>query len=94
VGKMKKRSWVYTMQPVAYEIACDLCGGTNITWSEWEHKIWCFSCQKDTRGSGGIFDGPIPIELCKELGISFDRIYLKSKKIKKMIVEGDKIKWR
>ena len=91
---MKKRTWVYTMQPVAYEMACDICGGINITWSEWEKKIWCYDCKKDTPGNGGIFDGPIPHEICKMLGISFDRFYLKSKKIKKMTVVGNKLVWR
>ncbi len=82
------------MRPTAYEISCDICGGTNITWSEWEHKIWCFDCQKDTRGSGGIFDGPIAHEVAELFGISFDRYYIKSKKVKKMTVIGDKIIWR
>ena len=91
---MKKRIWVYIMQPQAYEMACDICGGINITWSEWEHKIWCFDCQKDTRGNGGIFDGPIPVKLCREFGISFDRYYLKSKKIRKMIIEKERAVWR
>jgi len=76
---MKKRKWVYIMKPTAYEISCDLCGGSNIEWSEFEHMIWCYDCEKDTPGNEGIFDGPIPVEVCKMLGISFDKINLKTK---------------
>ena len=73
---MEKRTWCYCMKPTAYEISCDLCGGTNIHWSEFEHMIWCYDCEKDTPGNPGIFDGPIPIKLCEMLGMSFDRIDL------------------
>jgi len=66
------------MKPTAYEISCDLCGGSNIEWSEYEHMVWCYDCEKDTPGNGGIFDGPIGLELCRILGISFDRIDLKT----------------
>ena len=43
-------------EPARYEITCDLCGGANITWSEYEHLIWCYDCENDTAGQGGIFD--------------------------------------
>ena len=69
-----KRTDCYCMKPTVYEISCDLCGGSNITWSEYEHRIWCYDCQKDTPGNGGIFDGPIPMHLCEVMGISFDKI--------------------
>ena len=69
-----KREWCYCQNPVVYDIACDLCNGTNITWSEYERLIWCYDCQKDTPGNGGIFNGPIPINVCKIMGISFDKI--------------------
>ena len=77
---MKKRTWCYVMKPTAYEISCDLCGGINIHWSEFEKMIWCYDCEKDTRGNGGIFDGPVPLKLCEMLGMSFDRIDLKTNK--------------
>lgn len=67
------------MPPSAYDISCDLCGG-DVEWSEYEHMVWCEKCQKDTRGNEGIFDGPIPYEITQMIGISFDRIDLKSKK--------------
>lgn len=90
---MKKRTWIYMMRPSAYEITCDICGGL-VEWSEYEKHVWCEKCQKDTRGTGGIFDGPIAHEVAELLGISFDRYFLKSKKVKKMVVVGDKIVWR
>ena len=71
---MKKRTWVYILPPARYEITCDLCGKNNIEWSEWEGMIWCYDCQKDTRGTGGLFDGPIPMGAMNILGLSLDRI--------------------
>ena len=38
-NNMKKRTWVYVMSPIAYEISCDKCGGSNINWSEFEKMI-------------------------------------------------------
>ena len=71
---MQKRKWVYIMKPQAYELKCDLCGGSNIEWSEFEHMIWCYDCEKDTPGNGGIFGVPIPLVISEIFGISFDRI--------------------
>ncbi len=73
---MIKRTWIYIHEPKDYEIHCDLCQGTNITWSEWEGMIWCYDCQKDTKGFGGIFEGPIPFGIMPMLSISLDRIDL------------------
>jgi hypothetical protein len=73
---MKKRQWCYSQNPKIYCIECDKCGGSNIQWSEFEGHIWCYDCEIDTKGTGGIFDGPIPINLCKSMGIHFDRIDL------------------
>ncbi len=94
-GKMKKRKWIYCQHPVCYDIRCDLCNGKNITWSEFCGMVWCFKCKKDTPGTGGIFDGPIPLEVSKILGVSFDRINLKTKKLMKMNItkKADKIRW-
>jgi len=90
---MKKRTWHYIMKPVAYEISCDKCNGTNIEWSEYEHKIWCYDCQIDTDGNGGIFDGPIPLGASELLGISFDRWNVKKQRVEYMKVVGYKVKW-
>ncbi len=93
--KNKLRTWCYVMRPSAYEINCDLCGSNNLNWSEFEHLVWCYKCKKDTPGTGGIFGGPIPLELSKMLGISFDRIDIHSFKLLRMrITKTGKRYWR
>ncbi len=89
----KKRTWVYVQQPSSYGISCDKCGGP-VQWSEWEKKVWCPECKIDTRGNEGIFGGPIPLELSKILGISFDKYFFRDKNIRKMQIKGDKLVWR
>ena len=92
---MKKRKWIYVQQPTKYDIRCDKCWdgslesntGTNITWSEYEHKIWCYDCEIDTEGTPGIFDGPIPIFNISIFGISLNRYYLKSKAVCKPVID-------
>ena len=92
---MKKRKWCYIHPPSVYEIACDKCGGTNTTWSEYEHMIWCYDCKIDTRGTGGIFDGPIAVELLTLLGISLNRFYFASPdKMFKPVTSGHRIIYR
>jgi hypothetical protein len=91
VNALVMREWCYCQKPEVYEIYCDICGGTNTTWSEYERHIWCYDCEKDTRGTGGVFDGPISVELCKTMGISFDRIRLADGKLLKMSIEDEKI---
>lgn len=74
---------------------CDKCWsgelddrtGTNITWSEYEHKIWCYDCKIDTKGFGGVFDGPIPIQASYLLGITFDRFNLETKQIERFNID-------
>lgn len=91
---MRKRKRCYIMNPVAYEISCNLCGGSNITWSEYEHCIWCYDCQRDTIGTEGIFSGPIPFEMCKILGISFDKIDLKTGKRLYLMKRKNRLVWK
>lgn len=83
---MKKRKWVYLNKPQNYDIQCDKCGGTNIAWSEYDQKIWCYDCQIDTKGTPGIFDGPIGLQACEILGCTLNRFYLKSRSICKPVV--------
>ena len=75
--KWDKRKWCYIQNPVNYEIACDNCNGGNVEWSEWKSLIWCYDCKIDTKGTGGIFNGPIAVNLCKMMGISFERVNIK-----------------
>jgi len=72
------RERVFVLEPARYQIRCDLCGGDNITWSEYEHLIWCYDCEKDTVGTGGIFDGPIALKAAEMLGMSLDKVDLKT----------------
>jgi len=78
---MKKRTWVYCQQPYEYDIECDRCNGASIAWSEFVHMIWCYDCKVDTKGTGGVFDGPIPVGVAKLLGMSFDGIRLSDNKL-------------
>jgi hypothetical protein len=70
---LKKRTSHYIQNPATYEITCDKCGGDSIEWSEYEDHIYCFDCKKDVKGTKGVFDGPIPLECAKILGLRFDR---------------------
>ncbi len=90
---MKKRTWIYIHKPTVYEISCDSCGGNNIEWSEFEGMIWCYDCKIDTPGNDGLFSGPIGLEVCRLLGISFDRIDIKTGKRSYMKVVKDKLVW-
>jgi len=83
--ELKKRETYLIQYPQAYGIECDICGGVNLHWSEYDHLIWCYGCEKDTKGTGGIFDGPVPVQLCKIMGMSFDRVN---------IVTGELIKFK
>jgi len=70
----EKRTWCYVQQPPAYEVAPCSCGNSKTQWSEYMGHLWCDKCEKDfIPAHGGIFDGPIPIELASMMGISFDR---------------------
>lgn len=69
-----KRRWHYIQHPAVYGMSCDLCGGSEIYWSEWKGHIWCYDCERDTVGDPGIFGGPIPVRLCESIGISFDKM--------------------
>jgi len=94
-GWLIKRKTCYIMQPYMYEIECDVCYGKNITWSEFEKRIWCYDCKIDTKGTEGIFSVPIPIEVTKLLGISLDKVVIETGEIlelKKVNEEG-KLDW-
>ncbi len=64
-----------------------------ITWSEFEHMIWCYQCRIDTRGTEGIFGGPIPLELAKMFGHTFSRLYFADKTVRKMVRRGKRLVW-
>jgi hypothetical protein len=74
-----KRTHCYIQGPIEYEIFCPICGGRNVTWSEFEKHVWCFDCEEDVfipLNDAGVFSGPIPIEISQMMGLRFDRFNL------------------
>jgi hypothetical protein len=55
--------------------------------------IWCYDCKVDTPGNGGVFDGPISINLMEMLGIPLHRWNMKKQRIEYIRVCGNKVKW-
>jgi hypothetical protein len=57
--------------------------------------VWCRDCDLDVESDGGIFSGPIPMEVAKMFGISFDRIHIKTGRILRVEVRpSGKIIWK
>ena len=78
------RTHCYCQNPKQYDIWCPRDKAHDVTWSEFEHHLWCFHCNKDyliVRHTSGIFSGPIPMEIANEFGTSFNRINIKTKEI-------------
>ncbi|MCK5615838.1 hypothetical protein KAR91_78970 [Candidatus Pacearchaeota archaeon] len=91
--ELKKRTECFAIKPAEWGIICDICGGDNLHWSEWEGLIWCYDCEKDTKGTGGIFDGPIPMGAAELFGFCFDKIHIESGKIMEMVRDGGHCEW-
>lgn len=85
---------VYVQPPSDYAISgCD-CGKGDAQWSEFEEHLWCPYCEKDfIPKDWGLFDGPVPIEACAFMGISFDRFRLSDKKILKFSSTDRSTEW-
>jgi hypothetical protein len=80
--ELVKRTWVYAQPPSDYEMSPCPCGNADTEWSEWKNHLWCPKCQKDfIPEHKGVFDGPIPIEVAKLLGMDFRRVDLETGKI-------------
>lgn len=86
---MEKRTWHYVLEPFRFDMHCDKCEGTNITWSEYVHKIWCYDCKIYTEGFKGVFGGPIPVYGAELMGLCFDIYNMETGKIEKLIKESD-----
>jgi len=72
-----RRTWVYVQPPKTFDVAPCSCGNINTVWSEYVGHLWCAQCSKDfIPAHAGIFDGPIPVNACKLMGICFDRYNL------------------
>lgn len=79
---LEKRTHVYVQRPAEYEMAGCECGNNDPEWSEYKGHLWCNKCQKDFQPThGGVFDGPIAVNVCAMLGLSFDRINLETKEL-------------
>ena len=77
-----RRTWCYVLRPAAFCFDPCKCGNADLQWSEWKRHVWCDKCQLDfIPKHNGIFDGPIPINLANMMGIVFDKIDLKKKKV-------------
>lgn len=76
-----KRTSHFIQNPSSYQMNCDLCGGSHIEWSEYARMIWCYDCNIDTKGSNGIFGGPVPVTVAQVLGMSFDVYDMETKTI-------------
>jgi len=75
--ELKKRTWVYLMQPDGFDISPCECGNRATQWSEYENHLWCANCKSDfVPEHWGILDGPVPVGLCKLMGLTFDRLNL------------------
>jgi len=82
---LEKREWCYVMPPSRYDVAPCECGNHDTQWSEYKEHLWCDVCKIDfIPEHWGILDGPIPFNLTLMLGISFDRIDLKTQQIIKV----------
>lgn len=78
------RTWVYLQRPREYGISGCACGNGDPDWSEFNRHLWCAACQRDfVPESDGIFGGPIPVEICRLMGIGFDRLNLITGEVEK-----------
>jgi hypothetical protein len=79
---MEKRTWVYVQQPKEYGIALHDCGHADSEWSEFQKHLWCPICKVDFIPEHyGVLDGPVGVNVCKAMGISFDRFNLETQQI-------------
>jgi hypothetical protein len=79
---LEKRTWVYVQRPKVYGVAPHGCGYANPDWSEYKNHLWCPVCNIDfIPEHWGILDGPVGVNACKLLGISFDRFNLETQQI-------------
>lgn len=81
------------MRPKEYEISgCPTCGNTDPDWSEFQRHMWCPKCEIDFEPEqGGVFDGPIPMNCCRMLGVTFDSYVLATNEIERY--DYDKKVW-
>lgn len=84
MSELEKRTWVYVQRPKEYGISgCGECGNADCDWSEYAGHVWCAECQKDfVPLHNGIFDGPIPVNCAKLLGIDLRQVNLETHEVR------------
>src|SRR5438552_3553489 len=89
VDSLKERATsIYIMPPSHFEIPGCKCGNNEPEWSEYKEHLWCAKCQKDfVPKHWGILDGPVAVQACLLLGMNFDRVDLKTKRIKRLFTK-------
>lgn len=77
-----KRTKVYILRPIEFEMSGCKCGNLDPDWSEFQHHLWCNKCNIDFIPEHfGVFDGPVLCSVCELMGIYFDQIDLTTNEI-------------
>lgn len=89
----RKMAWVYP--PLRYGMFCDKCRGVNITWSEYEQRIWCYDCKIDTEGEGWPLD-LAPFEASKMMigPLCYVQLRFKDKALMELQLKDGHLYWR
>lgn len=75
----RRRKWIYVSSPVELCYGhCPKCGAADrLIWSTYYPFVWCLNCEDDVIPYHyGVVDGPVAVEVCRLLGISFDAVDL------------------
>ena len=84
MAALTKRTWVYVQRPREYGMGPCSCGNADPDWSEFKGRLWCARCEVDfVPAHTGIFDGPVPVNAARLLGISFDRFNLETQELER-----------
>lgn len=76
--ELPRRDWIYASTPAQLEIPpCQKCG-TELQWSTFKGKCWCYGCTQDiVPYHWGILDGPVPVNAVQMMGIDLGTIDLR-----------------
>lgn len=88
-----RRTWHYLLGPNEFQTSgCTCCAGHNITWSEFKDRLWCFDCELDFEPEHwGVLDGPIIMEVCALMGITFERVNMELNRLERPVLFGNRI---
>ena len=95
IRDLPKRTYCYVQSPANYGIAnCPQCDTPPQQYSEYHDRVWCEKCQIDYIPTHfGVFDGPIALEACELLGMSFDRIHIPTGNLERFVPSGETGWW-